>query len=156
MDKMSAQMPVDSFSIELLLRHPSRSLLRTTRDLSLKGWTTYKTRGKRRWPAARRKYFKAILRNGNSPSEFERAFTSIVKFVRKNEAFWKTFIDEEGHVELILNYAILPQSENGDKCFELFLTPAFCEQLRVQGWQGFLSTDRSAVLPARDQRRQRK
>jgi len=143
----------DSFSIDLLVRHPSRSPLRISRALSLKRSMAHDAGNKFRVPRDGRTYFRATLQNGNSVSEFERALTKVVKFLRKNESFWKDMMDEKGNVELVLNHAIPPQEEKGDKCFELSLTPAFCKHLsargiglRIQGWQGYPNTKRSAAL----------
>jgi hypothetical protein len=137
----------DSFSIGLLVRHPSRSPLRISRALSLK-----RAGDKFRVPRDGRMYFRAVLQKGNSVSEFERALIRVVKFLRKNESFWKDMMDEKGKVELVLNYAISPQAEEGDKCFELSLTPALCKHLsargislRIQGWQGYRNAKRSSA-----------
>ena len=72
-------------------------------------------------------------------------------FLKKNNDFWTDFIVGNGSVILILNHTINPEWKNGDKCFELSLTPTFLSHLsargiglRVQGWQGPTQKRKSA------------
>lgn len=127
----------DSFSIDLILRHPSRSARSITKLLSVKPQIADINR------RTRRTYFRAVLQNGNSPAKFQLALSKVVRFLRKNEKFWKKFLAERGSGEMVFNHSIFPQTESGDKCFELSLTSVFCEQLsasgmsmKIQGWAG--------------------
>jgi len=136
----------DSFSIKLVLRHPSRNAMSIAKALS-----PQISHSKLR---ARRTYFQAVLQSGNSPATFRLALPRIVRFLRKNQKFWRDFIAEKGSGELVFNFAIFPQIENGDKCFELFLTPVFCKclsanriGLKIQGWQGYFHPKRLPKLP---------
>ena len=126
----------DSFSIDLILRHTSRSTRSIAKALFLKPQIAYSN------PRSRRTYFQAVLQNGNSPAKFQLALPKIVRFLCKNKKFWKDFIAENGSAEVVFNYAIFPQTANGDKSFELCLTSVFCEYLaangvglKIQGWQ---------------------
>jgi hypothetical protein len=81
--------------------------------------------------------------------------TRVVSFLKKNAAFWTDFIGENGDVELILNHTISAHEEEGDKCIELSLAPAFLKHLssrgiglRVQGWQG-RTKKKKPTLPSR-------
>lgn len=125
----------DSFTIELILRHPSRSGLSIAKALSLEPRIAYSK------PRARGTYFQTILQSGDSPAKFRLALPRIVRFLRKNKKFWRDFIAEKGSGEIVFNHAIFPQTEEGDKCFELSLASAFCEHLsangmglKIQGW----------------------
>jgi len=125
----------DSFTIELILRHPSRSASSIAKALSVE------PRFANSKPRARGAYFQAILESGDSPAKFRLALPRIVRFLRKNKKFWRDFIAEKGSGEIVFSHAIFPQTEEGDKCFELSLAPAFCEYLsasgmglKIQGW----------------------
>jgi hypothetical protein len=127
----------DSFSIDLILRHPWRSTRSIAKALSVKPQTMA---SKRR---TRRTYFKAVLQSGHSPAKFQLALRQVVRFLRKNEKFWEKCLAEKGSGEIVFNHTIFifPQTENGDKCFELSLTSVFCEHLsasrmglKIQGW----------------------
>ena len=96
----------------------------------------------------------ARLHEGDYASEFERALSNVVLFLQKNAAFWSDFIGGNGEVDLILNHTIYQQDEEGDKCFELYLAPAFLGDLSargigltVQGWQAGVKT--KVTLPPR-------
>jgi hypothetical protein len=127
----------DSFSIDLILRHPWRSTRSIAKALSVKPQTMASKRG------IRRTYFKAVLQSGHSPAKFQLALRQVVRFLRKNEKFWEKCLAEKGSGEIVFNHTIFifPQTENGDKCFELSLTSVFCEHLsasrmglKIQGW----------------------
>ena len=125
----------DSFTIELILRHPSRSARSIAKALSVKPQLTYTSQH------TRRTYLHVVLRSGNSSAKFQVGLSKVVRFLRKNETFWKKFLAEKGSGEIVFNHAISPQFEKGDKCFELSLTPVFCEHLfasgiglKIQGW----------------------
>jgi|SRR5579862_1135548 len=125
----------DSFSIDLILRHPSRSTRSIAKALSLKAQTAGSNRD------TRRTYLRAVLQSGNSATKFRLALRKVVRFLRKNKKFWKKFLAESGSGEIVFNHAIFPQFEEGDKCFELSLTSVFCEHLsasglglKIQGW----------------------
>ena len=80
----------DSFTIELILRHPSRSGLSIAKALSVEPRIAYNK------PRARGTYFQAILQSGDSPAKFRLALPWIVRFLRKNKKFWRDFIAEKG------------------------------------------------------------
>lgn len=125
----------DSFTIDLILSHPSRSARSIAKALSVKPQLTGSNQ------RTRRTYLKVVLQNGNSSAKFQFALLKVVRFIRKNKTFWKKFLAEKGSGEIVFNHAIFPQTGKGDKCFELSLTPAFCEHLsasgiglKIQGW----------------------
>jgi hypothetical protein len=125
----------DSFTIDLILRHPSRSVRSIAKALSVKPQIPGSYRG------TRRTYFIVVLQNGKSPAKFQFALSKTIRFLRKNKKFLKKFLAEKGSGEIVFNHAIFPQTEQGDKCFELSLTSAFCEHLsasgmglKIQGW----------------------
>lgn len=144
----------DSFSIDILLRHPTHNPQSISAALSLKP--------KAYWPVgedlarvrAKWSFFYARLLNGVTPSEYERAVKKVSRFLRKNAAFWTEFTDGNGQVELILNHTVNLMEKEGDECFELYLTPAFLRDLstrgiglRVQGWQGRVKERESRYSP---------
>src|SRR5690349_12586633 len=96
----------DSFSIDLILRHPSRSARSIAKALSVKSQITGRNR------RTRRTYFRIVLQNGNSPVKFRLALQKVVRFLRKNRTFWKKFFAEKGSGEIVFNHAIFPQTEN--------------------------------------------
>jgi hypothetical protein len=138
----------DSFSINLILRQPSRNAISIAKALSVEAQIAFSK------PRAQGTYFQAVLQSGNSPAKFRLALPKIVRFFRKNKKFWRDLIAEKGSAEIEFNHAIFPQTVNGDKCFELFLTPVFCEYLsangiglKIQGWQGYFHPKRLPKLP---------
>ncbi len=149
-----------SFSIDIVLRHPTHSPESISKTLSLKpqaSWPVGENLGKAR---AKWSFFYGRLLDGTESSDYERALRSISRFLRKNTAFWADFTGGNGEVELILNHKVNPQEKEGDECFELQLTPAFLRDLsgreiglRVQGWQG--SVRRSAPKRATEMVRKR-
>jgi len=145
-----------SFSIDILLRHPSHSPESIAAALSLKpkgSWPVGEDLGRVR---AKWSFFYARLLEGVACSDNERALKNVSRFLRKNTPFWTDFTSGNGEVELILNHTVSPMAEEGDECFELHFTPAFLRDLsvrdiglRVQGWQGSLrkgSPKRAAEL----------
>src|ERR1700756_3855488 len=88
----------DSFSIDLILRHPWRSTRSTAKALSVKPQTIGSKRG------TRRTYFKAVLQSGRSPAKFQLALRQVVRFLRKNEKFWEKFLAEKGSGEIVFNH----------------------------------------------------
>ncbi|MGA9526773.1 MAG: hypothetical protein WBS24_01525 [Terriglobales bacterium] len=147
-------MTKDSFSINISLRHrdPSYSLESISKALSLKPLAAYSV-GCKQLGKVRSKWssYYAHLQNGDYASEFEGALKRVVSFLKKNNDFWTDFIVGDGSVTLILNHTINPEWKNGDKCFELSLTPTFLSHLsargiglRVQGWQGPTQKRKSA------------
>jgi len=143
----------DSFSIDMVLRHPSHSPESISKALSLEP--------KASWPAgtnlgrvrAKWSFFYARLLEGPLP-EYERALKTVRRFLRKNAAFWIDFADGNGEVELIFNHTVSRQQKNGDECFELYLAPAFLSELstreiglRLQAWQGSVKGKKSADAP---------
>jgi|HubBroStandDraft_2_1064218.scaffolds.fasta_scaffold283334_2 hypothetical protein len=135
----------DPFSVDIVLRHPSQSPRHISKALSLKPEFSHAVddrvaKLRRRW---KKTLFYACLQKGDYASKFESSLTKVVLFLEKNAAFWTDFTSGNGEVELILKHTINPQDEAGDKCFELYLAPAFLRDvsargigLRVQGWQG--------------------
>jgi hypothetical protein len=117
----------DSFSIVLNVRHPSRNPASIAKALGVKPWVVH---SKLR---ARLTYFQTVLQSGNSPAKFRLALPKLVKFLRNNKKFWRDLTADKGSGELVFNYAISPQTVDGDKCFELFLTPVFCKYLSSNG-----------------------
>jgi hypothetical protein len=125
----------DSFTIDLILSHPSRSARSIAKALSVRPQLAFSNQ------RTQRTYLKVALQNGNSPAKFQLALSKVVRFLRKNETFWKKLLAEKGSGEIVFNHAIFPQTEKGDKCFEVSLTSAFCEHLsqsgiglKIQGW----------------------
>jgi len=141
----------DSFSIDIVLGHPLHSPESISAALSLKpkaSWPVGEDLGRK--VRAKSSFFYAQLLEGSAPSDYEPALKRVCRFLRRNEAFWTDFAGGGGHVELILNHNVTPQEEEGDKCFELYLAPAFLQELstrdiglRVQGWQGKFSAEGS-------------
>jgi hypothetical protein len=140
----------DPFSIDIVLRHPSCTPQSISKALSLKPKGSWAVGQKVITVPLKWTFFYACLQKGDYVSKFEGALTNVVSFLEKNSAFWTDFIGGNGEVEVILNHAISPKEEEGDKCFELPLAPAFLRSLsnwgiglRVQGWQGNVErTDR--------------
>ncbi len=132
----------DPFSIDIVLRHPSCTPQSISKALSLKPKGSWAVGQRVIKVPAKWTFFYSCLQKGDYVSKLEGALTNVVSFLEKNSAFWTDFIGGKGEVELILNHTISPQEE-GDKCFELCLAPAFLRDLsirtiglRVQGWQG--------------------
>jgi hypothetical protein len=133
----------DSFSIDIVLRHPSYSPDGISKALSIEpqaSWAAGESLGTSR---AQGTFFHASLRRGDSSSHYEAALADVVSFLERNEAFWTDFLGSHGEVEIILNQTLFRQEEEGDRCFELYLGPAFLGQLcsrgiglRVQGSTG--------------------
>jgi hypothetical protein len=137
----------DPFRIDIVLRHPSCTPQSISKALSLKPKGSWAVGQRVTKVPAKWAFFYACLQKGDYISKFEGALTNVVSFLEKHSAFWTDFIAGKGEVELILNHTIGPQEEEGDKCFELSLAPAFmrilssrCIGLRVQGWQGGIGT----------------
>ena len=134
----------DSFSIDIVLRHPSYNPEHISAALSLKPkacWSVGEDLGRR--VRAKWSFFYARLFEDVVSSGFERALRNVRRFLRKNAAFWIDFSGGNGEVELIVNQIVTAQEQEGDECLELHFTPAFLRELsdrdiglRVQGWQG--------------------
>jgi len=147
----------DSFSIDIIVRHPSHDPETISAALSLKpraSWPVGEDLGRK--VRAKWSFFYAQLLEGTTPSDYERALKSVRRFLRKNAAFWADFSGGNGQVELILNLKVHPQKKEGDECFELYLAPAFLQELstrdiglRVQGWQGNIKGEKSEYNPKR-------
>jgi hypothetical protein len=139
----------DPFSIDIVLRHLACSPESISKALSLKPSFSHAVGDKSGGSRARWATFYSRLQKGDSVSEFEVALTSVASFLERNEAFWTDFVGGGGEVELTLNHTIDP-GEEGDKCFELYLAPAFLHDLsargiglKVQGWtRNATTTDR--------------
>jgi hypothetical protein len=138
----------DSYSIDIVLRHASHDPETISAALSLKPkgfWPKGEDLGRVR---AKWSFFYARLLDDVSSPEFERALKDVSRFLRKNSAFLADFTDGNGEVGLILNHTVSPQGEEGNKSFELHLSPDFLRDLsardiglRVQGWQGSVKAD---------------
>jgi hypothetical protein len=96
------------------------------------------------------------LQKGNYASEFERALANVVSFLEKNGSFLAEFMGSNGEAEIILNHTMQGGWEAADKCFELYLAPAFLGHLssrgiglRMQAWQEKVKTKK----PIRSSRR---
>lgn len=146
----------DSFSIDIVLRHPSYSPEGISKALSIEpqaSWAAGKSLGTLR---AQGTFFHACLQKGDNSSDYETALAEVVSFLKRNAAFWPDFIGGHGEVEVILNHTIRPQEEEGDRCFELSLDPAFLSHLssrgiglRVQGSTGKAKRGEFALPPGR-------
>ena len=143
----------DHFSIKIALRHPSYSAESISESLSLKPELSHAV-GLQGPSTLRAKwnFFSACLQEGDDVSDLEAALANVALFLEKNAAFWTEFTAGNGDVELILNHTIYPQEEEGDKCFELYLTAAFLGHLStrgiglsVQGWQGSIQRTEFAL-----------
>ena len=144
------------FSIKIALRHPSYSPESISKALSLKPELSHAVGHKVVKVPAKWTFFFACLHKGDDVSDLEGALANVALFLEKNAAFWTDFIGGNGEVELILNHTIYPQEEEGDKCFELYLAPAFLSHLstrgiglRVQGWTADVKIKESATPPGR-------
>jgi hypothetical protein len=133
----------DPFSIDLVLRHPSRSPESISEALSIRPQGAHAVGQKRGQLRAKWTFFYARLQQGDYVSELEGALTKVVGFLEKNATFWTDFMNGQGEVELILNHTLLEHAEPGDLCLEVHLEPVFLEHLsrrrislRVQGWKG--------------------
>jgi hypothetical protein len=147
-------MTKDPFSIDIVLRHPSYSPESISAALSLKPVSFWGVGQRLVETPAKWSYFFASLEKGDYVSDYESALANVVLFLEKNAAYWADFIGGNGDVELILNHTIHPQEKERDKCFELYLAPAFLTQLstrgiglRVQGWQGSAETEEFVPPP---------
>ncbi len=148
----------DSFSIDISLHHrdPLYSPEDISNTLSIKPLGAYPVgvwlgKSRSKWSS-----FYARLQEGDHTSEYQGALAKVTSFLEKNAAFWTEFVSGEGEVVLVLNHTIHPGEEERDKCFELYLAPAFLTQLstrgiglKVQGWQG-ASRRRSSGSGPRD------
>src|SRR5580704_2029642 len=117
----------DSFTVEMVLRHPSRSELSIGKALSVNPRVAFIK------PNARGALFQAILQKGNSSGKFRVALSRVVRFLRRNGKLLRKFIYESGSGEIVINFWTSLKFQEGDKCFELLLAPAFCEQLSASG-----------------------
>jgi hypothetical protein len=147
------------FTIDIVLRHPSRSTESISEALSLKPKGAYNVGQNLGTLPAKWTFFHACLQEARDPSSYESALAKVSQFLEKNAAFWADFMGGNGEVELILNHTIEPQEEEGDKVLELYLAPAFLRDLsargiglRVQGWQGTLKTREFALPSTRSNR----
>ena len=119
-----------SFSVDIVLRHPSRSPESISEALSLKPKSAYGVGQNLGAMPAKRTFFQACLQEALASSDYEDALTKVGQFLEKNAAFWSDFIGGNGEVELILNHAIEPQEEEGDKILELLgCTPPVCPRV---------------------------
>lgn len=149
----------DPFSIKIALRHAAYSPRKISEALSLRPELSHAVGERFLKTPAKWTFFYACLQKGDHVSDFKTALRKVALFIEKNAAFWADFTGGDGEVELILNHTITPDQE-GDKCFELYLAPAFlCHLskhgmgLRVQGWQRSVGaknrkTKRPAAAPS--------
>jgi hypothetical protein len=146
----------EPFSIDIVLRHPSRSPESIAEALSLKPKGAYSVGQNLGTLSAKWTFFHACLQEARDPSDYESALAKVGQFLEKNAAFWADFIAGNGEAELVLNHALEPPEEEGDKILEMYLGPAFLRALsaqgvglRVQGWQGTVKTREFAVPSTR-------
>jgi hypothetical protein len=146
----------DSFSIDIVLRHPSHSPDSKTEALSIKPQMSHAAGKVSRGSRVQRTCFYACLQRGDGSSDYEGALTKVNLFIEKNGAFWTDFLGGHGEVDLILNHTIYPQEVEEDLCFELYLDPTFLRGLstrgiglRVQGWRGSVKAKECALPPGR-------
>jgi hypothetical protein len=132
----------DPFSINIVLRHPSYTPETISQALSMKPLGSHAVDDRFAGLQAKWTSFYACLQKGDDASYYEDALHNVALFLEKHSAFWTDFISGKGEVELILNHTMSPRKEEGDKCFELCLAPAFLRDLsirgiglRVQGWE---------------------
>ena len=133
----------DPFSITITLRHPSYSPDHISQVLALKpeaSWAVGQRLVKR---PARWSFFYARLQKGGHASNFEAALRKVLLFLKKHDAFLTDLIRGGGEAYLTMNHTIHVLEEEGDKNFELHLSPEFLDELStrgiglsVQGWQG--------------------
>jgi len=133
----------DPFSITITLRHPSYSPDHISQVLALKPDASWAVGQRMLKSRAKWTYFYARLQKGDHASNFEAALRKVVLFLKKNDAFLTGFLRGHGEVELTMNHTIHVLEEEGDKNFELHLSPEFLDELStrgiglsVQGWQG--------------------
>ena len=131
----------NQFSIDIVLRHPSRSSESISEALSLKPKGAYSVGQNLGKLPGKWMFFHACLQEARDPSDYESALAKVGQFLEKNAVFWADFMGGNGEVELLLNQTLEPQEEEGDKVLELYLAPAFLLNLsargiglRVQGW----------------------
>jgi hypothetical protein len=131
------------FTIDIVLRHPSRSPESISEALSLEPKSAYSAGQNLGTLPAKWTFFHGCLQKAHDSSDYKSALAKVGQFIEKNAAFWTDFMGGNGEVEVILNYTVEPQEEKGDKILELYLAPAFLRDLsargiglRVQAWQG--------------------
>jgi hypothetical protein len=124
----------DSYSIDLVLRHPSLDLSNISVGLSLETFRNWRGSG----PCS----FSGRLQAGHLTSDFGVALAKVATWLDAHAAYFTGFLQAGGEAELVLNHAVSRMEEPGDKCFELRLGPEFLQQLsskgvalRIQGWQ---------------------
>src|ERR1700690_3610085 len=126
----------DSYSIDVVLRHPSRDANSISVALSLEpflNWGTDQSGGCS---------FYGRLQAGRKPSGYSASLAKVAAWLDAHATYFTEFVQAGGEAELLLNHAISPMEEPGDKCFELRLEPEFLRQvsskrvaLKIQGWQ---------------------
>jgi len=133
----------DSFSIDIILRHPSYSSGHISQALSVKPQGAHPEGDKGGVPTAQLSFFYASLEKGEGPLEYQHALASVAQFLETHTAFWTDFMVGHGELELVLNHALLENAKQGDLCLKLNLNPRFLAQLsnrgfglRVQAWKG--------------------
>jgi hypothetical protein len=124
----------DSYSIDLVLRHPSLDVSSISIAVSLETFGNWRRSG----PCS----LYGRLQSGHLLSDFSVALAKVATWLDAHTAYFTDFVQAGGEVELALNHAISRMEEPGDKCFELGLEPGFLQQLsskgialRIQGWQ---------------------
>jgi Domain of unknown function (DUF4279) len=131
--------PVDPFGIDINLAHPTWDPLGISRELSLEPSWSWK-RGDRLGNVVKRssRWYGQLVK-GSGVSEYHAALEQVVSFLAEHEAFFAEFRKDGGDLEFVLNHAVVEQAKG--KALELYLSPAFMEQLsrfgaglRVQAW----------------------
>jgi hypothetical protein len=134
-----APKPVDPFSIDINLGHPTWDPLRISEALSLEASWSWKggdrfgsvVKSSSRWYGQ--------LAVGFGAKQYEAALDQVVSFLGGHKAFLAECRESDGEIEIILNCAVLEHPKG--KALELYLSPAFLEHLsrfgvglRVQAW----------------------
>jgi hypothetical protein len=136
----------DGFKLDIALSHPARDTAAFTKALLIEPEFVRMKGASLEKQVANSTRWHACLAEGAGEDAFASGSEQVALFLEKNATFWPDFISEGGEVELIFNHTVHPQDHEGDKCFELYLAPAFLSivshvsnrgiGLRVQGWQG--------------------
>ncbi len=126
----------DSYSIDLVLCHPSRDANSISSALSLEPFLNWGI------TQSGRNSFYGRLQAGRMSSDYSVALAKVAVWLDAHAAYFTEFVQAGGEATLVLNHAISPMEEPGDKCFELRLEPEFLRllsskkvALKIQGWQ---------------------
>jgi hypothetical protein len=122
---------IDSFSIDIVIRHPSCEPSHISQELGLKPNSSWKKgdivpgiRAKRATA-----WYCEFLRD-NGTEAYENALRRVISFINKKKAFFKEIGDEKGEAEIVLNHSV--EFDEG-RVFELSLSPIFLGHLSTLG-----------------------